>query len=280
VVDEALAVGDEVFQRKCFSRIHEIQKEGATILFVSHAAQAVMELCSEAILIDQGELLLSGAPKLVVSRYHKLIYAPEDKVASLREDIRVLNAHIIKPSLGYEASEGDGAIQMIAKEPSASAFYDSNLVSKSTISYEMRGAKIEDVRITVGDGKVVNVLNKRQEYIYTYSVEFLETCFNVRFGMLIKTITGFGLGGAASSTTYNAIDCIEVGTKARVKFRFMCLLQPGVYFLNAGVLGTINGNEVYLHRIIDVAMFRVQSEGNLISTEIVDFYADPSVSLE
>src|SRR5690348_18487288 len=54
VVDEALAVGDEAFQRKCFARIDRIRKDGATVLFVSHAAGTVTDLCNRALLLDQG----------------------------------------------------------------------------------------------------------------------------------------------------------------------------------------------------------------------------------
>ncbi|MCK4826843.1 ABC transporter ATP-binding protein, partial [bacterium] len=57
-------------------------------------------------------------------------------------------------------------------------------------------------------------------------------------------------------------------------------LQPGVYFLNAGVLGIVDGSEVFLHRIIDCSMFRVQSEENLLSTSMVDFCAEPIVSIQ
>ena len=75
VVDEALSVGDEAFQRKCFARIDAIRKAGATILFVSHAASTVSELCNRALLLDHGELLTQGPPKYVVSRYQKLLYS-------------------------------------------------------------------------------------------------------------------------------------------------------------------------------------------------------------
>ncbi len=63
VVDEALAVGDEAFQRKCYARIAEMQARGVTILFVSHAPNLIMELCSRAILLDGGELLMDAAPR-------------------------------------------------------------------------------------------------------------------------------------------------------------------------------------------------------------------------
>lgn len=280
IVDEALAVGDEIFQRKCFSRIQEIQKNGTTILFVSHSAPTVVELCNKAILLDQGELLLAGVPKFVVSKYHKLMYAPKNKVESLREDIRATQFKDDIVVFGSDSEGNNEFTQLKSGEPALRPFYDPNLVSKSTVSYESRGVRIENVRVTTLKEKVVNVLVRRQEYLYTYSAKFQETSYNVRFGMLIKTISGLELGGAVSSTQHNAINCIETGANVLVKFRFKCLLQPGVYFLNAGVLGTVDGTEIFLHRIIDYAVFRVQSEENLLSTSIVDFCAEPIVSIQ
>lgn len=77
IVDEALSVGDELFQRKCFSRIEAIKQNGATILFVSHSGSTVVELCDHAVLLDSGEKLAMGTPKTIVGKYQKLIYAPQ-----------------------------------------------------------------------------------------------------------------------------------------------------------------------------------------------------------
>jgi lipopolysaccharide transport system ATP-binding protein len=280
IVDEALAVGDEIFQRKCFSRIRQMRKSGITILFVSHSAPTVVELCDKAILLDQGELLLAGSPKFVVSKYHKLIYAPKSKVESLREEIRATSFKDDVVISESDSGSNNESSQVELDEPALRPFYDPNLVAKSTVSYESRGVRIEDVQVTTLKGEVANILVRREEYLYTYSVKFQETSYNVRFGMMIKTVSGLELGGAASSPIHDAINCIEAGASVLVKFRFRCLLQPGVYFLNAGVLGIVDGSEVFLHRIIDYAMFRVQSEENLLSTSIVDFCAEPIVSIQ
>src|SRR5205823_7500991 len=45
LVDEVLAVGDEAFQRKCLDRIQQFQREGRTIVFVTHAADLVRQVC-------------------------------------------------------------------------------------------------------------------------------------------------------------------------------------------------------------------------------------------
>src|SRR3546814_1106960 len=88
VVDEALSVGDEAFQRKCFARIDQIRDAGATVLFVSHSAGTVLDLCDRAVLLDHGELLARGTPRNIVSRYQKLLYAPADAVERIRAQIR------------------------------------------------------------------------------------------------------------------------------------------------------------------------------------------------
>ena len=87
VIDEALAVGDEAFQRRCFARIDALKEAGVSILFVSHAAGAVIELCDRVLLLDRGEPLLIGPPREVVSHYHRLIYAPDEDQEGIRARI-------------------------------------------------------------------------------------------------------------------------------------------------------------------------------------------------
>jgi ABC-2 type transport system ATP-binding protein len=60
LVDEVLAVGDEPFQRKCLSKIREFQTEGRTIIFVSHSADAVADICSRAVVLDRGHIVFDG----------------------------------------------------------------------------------------------------------------------------------------------------------------------------------------------------------------------------
>ena len=159
------------------------------------------------------------------------------------------------------------------------SFLDPGLVPQSTVFYESRGALIDGARVVTPAGRQVNVLQRRQDYIYEYAVRFTRTCFNVRFGMLIKTVTGMSLGGAVSSPPSRSIDCVEAHSTAIVRFRFRCLLTPAAYFLNAGVLGTLDGEEVFLHRAIDVAMVRVQAEPEDLSTGNVDFSIVPEIVL-
>ncbi|MFG6476097.1 polysaccharide ABC transporter ATP-binding protein [Microbacterium sp. P06] len=61
LVDEVLAVGDEAFQRKCMDKIHQFQREGRTIVLVSHSADQVMEICDQGVVLSSGEIAFIGS---------------------------------------------------------------------------------------------------------------------------------------------------------------------------------------------------------------------------
>jgi ABC-type polysaccharide/polyol phosphate transport system ATPase subunit len=69
LIDEVLAVGDQAFQAKCMQRIHDLQKRGATIVFVSHDLASVQRLCQRAIWLDQGQVYAEGDPRDVITQY-------------------------------------------------------------------------------------------------------------------------------------------------------------------------------------------------------------------
>jgi ABC-type polysaccharide/polyol phosphate transport system ATPase subunit len=69
IVDEALSVGDIFFQQRCMRRIHEMKKQGVTILFVSHDLEAVRNLADRTIWMDHGRVHLEGKTDEVVMKY-------------------------------------------------------------------------------------------------------------------------------------------------------------------------------------------------------------------
>ena len=278
VVDEALSVGDELFQRKCFSRIEAIKSSGATILFVSHSGATIIELCDRAVLIDAGEKLAVGVPKQIVGSYQKLLYAPKDKREAIRNQIRRADEHIAASANTVQ----DTSPELYAPSeatPELQESFDPNLKPISTIEYASQGAKIISVLIKTLEGVQVNNLVRGKTYLYCYTVKFLKNCTNVRFGMYIKTISGFDLGGAASSSLKNSIAFIESGSTYQVEFQFRCILNSGVYFVNAGVNGNIDGTETFLTRLLDAIVFRVIDEVDIYSSGIVDFGCLPTIQL-
>jgi lipopolysaccharide transport system ATP-binding protein len=81
IVDEALAVGDAYFQHKSMGRIREFQREGTSLLFVTHDPAAVKSLCDRAILLDRGRLVRDGPPDAVYDFYNALIARKERDAA-------------------------------------------------------------------------------------------------------------------------------------------------------------------------------------------------------
>lgn len=71
LIDEVLAVGDENFQRKCLERVAQFQREGRTILFVTHAADLVRRICDRALVLDRGEVIADGPPGEAVRAFRQ-----------------------------------------------------------------------------------------------------------------------------------------------------------------------------------------------------------------
>jgi ABC-type polysaccharide/polyol phosphate transport system ATPase subunit len=71
LVDEILSVGDANFQEKSRNRMHEMIKNGAAVVLVSHDMNAVRTLATRAIWLDSGKVKMSGDPEQVVSAYEK-----------------------------------------------------------------------------------------------------------------------------------------------------------------------------------------------------------------
>jgi ABC-2 type transport system ATP-binding protein len=78
LVDEVLAVGDEAFQVKCLSRIKRFQAEGRTIVFVTHAAETVRQICDRAIVLDHGRLILDGEPGKAIRVFREHLHGQLD----------------------------------------------------------------------------------------------------------------------------------------------------------------------------------------------------------
>jgi lipopolysaccharide transport system ATP-binding protein len=251
VIDEALAVGDEGFQHKCFEHLRALSKSGVAIVIVSHSSQAIQELCHRAILLDDGEVITEGEPARVIEAYHALLFSPDSEIENTRQSIVDLSKDV----------------------SSDSSAFDPGITSKA-IKYPELGASINNIQILDSDGKPVNLLVSRAHYEYSFEVTFTEKFAKLRYGMLIKSITGFEIGG---SETSHLLASAQKGDGVKVNFPFCCNLNPGTYFMNAGVLAPLNGEETFIARVIDALQFKVLPN-HYHQTGQVDFGIKPQIS--
>ena len=73
LIDEVLAVGDEAFRKKCRDKMNQFKAEGKTIVFVSHALEAVKELCQRSIFLHEGQIVAMGDSEKVINGYLTLL---------------------------------------------------------------------------------------------------------------------------------------------------------------------------------------------------------------
>jgi lipopolysaccharide transport system ATP-binding protein len=270
IIDEALAVGDQLFRRKCYSFLETVREQGKTLIFVSHSTDAIIQLCNRALLIDGGELILDGPAKLVTTHYERLLFSNPAHTRKIRDEIIRMNANPETRKTTHKEPEGivsdkqenekNGNQRVDAAEvlqTSKAAFID-GLIPKSTIEYKSYDVEIFDIFISTMDNRKVNSLVTNEEYVFSYSVRFNIEVERVSFGMSLKTEKGLILGAGASFEIDKPVDIVRQGEEYKVKWKFTCSLLPGTYFMDVGVSAVLNDNRTYLNRVIDALAFKVQ----------------------
>ena len=86
IVDEVLAVGDSVFQRRCIDKMMAIANEGKTLFFVSHNLSSVSALCDRAILLDKGRVIANGNVSSTIEEYNNLYLLKGQKIDLTKVD--------------------------------------------------------------------------------------------------------------------------------------------------------------------------------------------------
>ncbi len=255
VVDEALAVGDERFQRKCFARMEKLKGNGTSILFVSHSAQNILDWCDRAILMHKGEAIYSDSPVNTILAYQKLIYASHDQ----QEDVlaQLKEFHFIEEEVETNHATTDSAKNSKSShQPNmVIAYFDPALVSQTTQFYSTQGAEITEMFVTNLTGERVNVLCRGGEYLFISRGIFLENCRAVHFGIHIRLPSGNGVTGQRYPGAGQSIDEISAKTRFEVTFKFRVSLAPGSYFIGGGVWSDFEPE--CLHRVLDMAMIKV-----------------------
>jgi ABC-2 type transport system ATP-binding protein len=105
LIDEVLAVGDESFQARCLDRVRSFQRQGRTIVLVTHALDMVRQLCDRAVMLDHGRVHASGGPDEVVREMRLTILKHDLEFASDEgsKEIEILGAALLKGTDSLDA---------------------------------------------------------------------------------------------------------------------------------------------------------------------------------
>jgi ABC-type polysaccharide/polyol phosphate transport system ATPase subunit len=208
IIDEALAVGDAVFQHRCMRRIKEMQENGTTILFVSHDPSAIRALCNHAILLNQGQKIAEGTPSDVLNRYQKIIMARQQAYEASNkaaEQQSTANEVLERKPLSYVYRHGDRSAEVLRVELLDSALHPIELVE-------------------TGEPVVVRIV-----YVAHEDLD------DVVCGFLIRNRHGIHVYG--TNTELQEVPCERVkrGELIEVTFEFNCWLAPEMFSLCVAV---------------------------------------------
>ncbi|MFN2454448.1 MAG: ABC transporter ATP-binding protein [Pyrinomonadaceae bacterium] len=222
IVDEALSVGDAVFQHRCLRRIKEMQERGTTILFVSHDPSAVKALCSRAVLLNAGRMVADGKTTDVLNRYQKIIMEREET---------------------YEATQPAVSIPDI-KETEAStagALENSNnpLSQQAALHYSFRhgdgSARILSAELLDSTRRSFNLIESGETLLVRMRVRFERTIDNPLFGFLIRNRHGIHAYGTNTEQRQLSFGRVMAGEIIEVSFSFECWLGADLYSVSFAV---------------------------------------------
>lgn len=210
LIDEILAVGDVNFQAKCFSKLHEIKKQGTTIVIVSHSMEQIEKICSRSIWIHEGEIRMDGETREVHNSY--LEYMSEQR----RKQIKKEEANLAHQKIDNKAS-------IINRRGTGEA-------------------RIKEIKCLSSMGKQTSLYLDDDDIIFALSYNSYENIKQAVFGLCFIREDGvrcFGCNSRSSGKIY--YDLQEEGT-IYLKIHKNTLLN-GVYYVD-GTIESCDGETI------------------------------------
>ena len=215
IIDEALAVGDVRFQRKCFRRLDQLKEQGVSILFVTHSTDSVLKYCDRAIMLDEGELKMTGSPKEVVQAYLELMFDSDIQVKQLPE--------IEADSYTVEF---DPTIDNCIKQPT----YNPN-----EHRWGDQRAKICNYGVWQNGAPATGLFQTGDDVTIRMSVLFEQDVDDLIYGVTVKTSDGNAVYGTNSRIAGDSSLRQFAGDLVTIEFTLKLNLLAGDYFISLGI---------------------------------------------
>lgn len=263
VIDEALSVGDVRFTQKCMRYLRDFQKRG-TLLFVSHDAGAVTSLCSRAIWLDAGEMIMDGPARDVVERYLAIQHAADR--ASIGDAVAVrVGETERKKEVDTDIEDGLPSDIEDSRMDVLNGTASRNLVEvfefdPDNISNEFGAgaARIVNVHMVDQNGKPHRMITGGEFTDLVIEAEVLKQVTAPIFGFYVKDRLGQRLFGDNTYVTYRD-DPVQAapGQRVRARFRFrMPILPSGDYAIDAALATGTQCDHTQQHWIHDALVFK------------------------
>lgn len=261
IVDEALAVGDVYFQRKCYRRIQELRETGCTLLLVTHSVDSLLQICDRGILLERGKLLFDGDCKAAVAAYMRCLFgsvlAEQDAEAAT-----VAAAHADFQLENDDANTEDPAVFLLSSGP-AELFSTRPGYNRDETRLGNRLVVLADFVITsdIGWGPALQARRPFTIYAKYFCKERLD---RLVFGMQVRSVDGLVLYSTNTYVSRNQLLSAADNEIKIVRFDLRCALLPGQYFLTLGVSRFEEGGEEVsaLDRRMDAVILTIFGDNN------------------
>lgn len=250
--------------------MEEFFNGGKTILYVSHDANSVKQLCTRAIFLDQGNILLDSDPNTVTKYYQKYIFSNDVQKREILQELTNLkdipnqsnNVKTQQKNLLLDRSSDKKPNNSLKTLAELTSYFIPNFTPKNTIEYKFFNVDIHSPKILTETGKEVNVLIYGETYFYqvTFTSQEESTFENVAFGIDIHTDKGIiitsieSILGAKHGYCIHKLNPLEEIT---VTYEFTCLFSVGDYFINNGCSSFIDNQQQIINRKMDFFCFKV-----------------------
>lgn len=230
IVDEALAVGDIRFQRKCYRRFQEMQASGKTILFVSHSVELIQNHCSRAIFLNLGNIEAIGEPKVVIQAYLEHLFGSEIQQSREVDNSEVARAVDHRDTATSSSRVVSGSSGLDQDHCTQRRSYNPN-----EYRWGDRRAAIIDYQLQSNSGNDQVVFESGEQLELMVHVRFFEELTDLIYGCTVKTVDGQTVYG--TNTRQRALDVShgESGATVVIRFQFDLNVVPGEYFISLGV---------------------------------------------
>jgi lipopolysaccharide transport system ATP-binding protein len=213
LVDEALAVGDVMFQHQCIRRIREMQAGGTTIVFVSHDMGMVRSICTEAVLLEAGRVVAHDDPATIANIYHARTADSGDGAGAVRRSLTGLAG---APAVTFHAQPGfDERVRLFRHGTGA--------------------ALIRDVELLDRHGQPVSSVEFDEEVTLRVHVEYREDAAFSILGFSIRDKTGTDIVGTNTHEENVPLPPRHAGDTVVVDFRQRLPLAKGTYSVSTAL---------------------------------------------
>lgn len=257
IVDEALAVGDEAFQRKCMRVLERFREDGGTVLLVTHDAQTIVRHCDRCLFLHAGEQVMVGPSKPVTDIYQRFVLDTPQAQQQILQTLRDHADETPDALLTLVSRRGGEAVK---RTEVREAQFDPHIPQTTELAYGGGQAEILHPAMYDEEGRAVNVLVAGKRYTWRYQVRFHERAWNLNFGMMLRRVDGQMVVGI--NTESEGLHCPEAAPDEvfEVAFELLVNLAPATYYIEAGIIAdveSVTGDGGFLHRRMDICALRV-----------------------